>query len=781
MTRWYRPERTTLLVAGDVDPAILQPAIAAEFAAWRPAGRRARDADPGIRSYRTSRAAVITDPEMPLARVSLQWLDPPRPLRSVADYRHQLVLRLVMAMLDRRFDRRGSATAPAFQSAYAEVQPAFGAAEQISVEAFSRSARWKEALRAVLEELELARRRGFSGAELGEAVRAHLAQARREADAESTRGEGEILADLKQALDEGHPPLSRAQALELDRRLLPTIGVAELSAAFAQRFDPRRRLIAVVLPRRDGLRVPSGGELAAVAANVEGRAVNALAPGDPIQKLLEAEPEPGTVASEREQPAAGVVSLTLSNGVRVHLRPMAGQKDRVALQITLAGGELLEDAATRGLSQVAALAFARPTTARLSAADIREYLGERNVDVWGCACDGDGLTLGVTTDANDIDEGMRLAHLVLTEGRIDPARLAVWKDRQSEALTRRRSSVEHQLDDAVAALLAGDDPRGRGLDTATVARIDVADGQRWLDRHLRAAPIEVALVGDLPLDRMRALALEYLGSLPARPADDPEMADRRRIPIKDGPLAETLTVETITQRAIVQLGWRGVDTGDERDRQLLDLAAHIISDRLIDELRGRRGLAYSFSCDSSPAVSLDGTGALVLQVSADPRKAALVAAVSRELVERLARDGPGDAELAMAQRQIVNQEQHDQQDPDFWADTLSTLELRGIDLDARMAESRRLPRYTAAEVREALARYVSDARRFQVVALPGGPAGSGYAGGAISSASAISLKRSNSTHAMAASRHSRASVLPRTAKTRSAWRAAGKSSRPSPT
>lgn len=49
------------------------------------------------------------------------------------------------------------------------------------------------------------------------------------------------------------------------------------------------------------------------------------------------------------------------------------------------------------------------------------------------------------------------------------------------------------------------------------------------------------------------------------------------------------------------------------------------------------------------------------------------------------------------------------------------------------------------------------------------------------SAAAISSNRSNSVQATPASRQSRASVLPFTAKTRSERHAAGKSSRPSPT
>ena len=475
----------------------------------------------------------------------------------------------------------------------------------------------------------------------------------------------------------------------------------------------------------------------------------------------------------------GVSSLTLANGVRVHLRPMSGGaagSNTVELQITLGGGELLESAATRGLSAAAALAFAHPATAHRPADALQPYLREHDISPWGCACEGDGITLGISTDAANVEEALRLAHLELREGRIDPAAFRVWKDRQLESVAGRGPGPERQLDERVQALLAVGDARARRPRADEIARIDLPAGQRWLDRHLATAPIEVALVGNLPLEEMRRLAVRYLGSLPARATTDAALQARRRVPIRSGPVEATVAVEPLdadATRAAVEIGWRGAEAHDARDRQVLDLAAQIISDRLIEELRERRGLAYRFSCDAMPAVGLAGTGTLTVQVSTEPRQAHLVASLARELVERLAREGPAAVELATARRQRLRERTRDEDDLEFWADTLSTLDLRGVSLADVAAEPALLSQIDAEGVRAVLRRYISSERRFQAVALPR----PSYT----ASAAVISSNRSNSVQATPASRQSRASVLSRTAKTRSERRAAGKSSRPSPT
>ena len=252
LKRWYRPDDTTVLVAGDVDPALVVPLITDAFGGWSGTARRPVDATAGIRFPSSGRTAVVTDAEMPLARISLDWLAPPSPLRTTADYRRRLVEDLARAVLERRLDRRAGATAHSFQSAYVASETAFGAARQTSVEAFSRAALWRDALRDVLEEVGDARLRGCDAAALDDALRARLARAEREARNESARDARDVLAEMREALDEHRVPLSRAQALALDRALAPGITTAAREPGAGAAFRPGRALDRAGAPAASG-------------------------------------------------------------------------------------------------------------------------------------------------------------------------------------------------------------------------------------------------------------------------------------------------------------------------------------------------------------------------------------------------------------------------------------------------------------------------------------------------------------------------------------------------
>src|SRR5262249_23809847 len=147
-----------------------------------------------------------------------------------------------------------------------------------------------------------------------------------------------------------------------------------------------------------------------------------------VDALLDEEPAPGDVVEETEEAATGVTSLTLANGVRVHVRPMSERKGEVRVRVTLAGGELLETRATRSLSEAAALAFDTPATDRVAPATIRSHLAGRSVTLSGSASDGDAITGELFSEATDLEKGMRLLYLVLSRGRIPAAALEAWRD-----------------------------------------------------------------------------------------------------------------------------------------------------------------------------------------------------------------------------------------------------------------------------------------------------------------------------------------------------------------
>jgi len=716
-TKWYRPDLTTLMVVGDCDPALIEKQLKAQFEAWKPVAEPAPQADPGILPYDELRAAVITDPELTETEVSAICVGPLTKDHTVGDLRRRLVEQIGSWIVNRRFSELVQKGEAPYQSATVGISPFLNVCTYTNAEASGKPADWEPMLRGLLVELKRAREHGFLEQEFNDARTEILSGAKRAAETEGTWDAQAFLSRMNSAVAQGRKPMAEAQRLKLIEALLPTIQLTEVHEAFRKNFAPANRLVLVTMPEKLDLRIPKKEELLAVANQTEAAEVKALAAKERPKNLLDRDPEPGKIAEQSEDADLKILSVTFENGVRAHLRQMDFKKDQLFATITVAGGEIQETADNRGISDVAALALARPATLKYDSTTIRDLWVGKQISVGG-GNGQDTFALSVNGAPKDLQDGLRLAYLLLTQPRVEGPAVKKFKEEKLQQLAQISTSVEAQISLKINELLSGGDARFRELTPDEVNRADAERSQAWLDLALAKGPIEVSIVGDMDRNQMLDLAARYLGSLPKRDRVLPALDPLRQVQIKPGPHELTVEVETITPRGVVFVGWRGADWHEVRERRILELAGRILSARVREEIREKRGLAYSPGAFARPSKEYKGMGLFGVFFQADPEKSTEAAKVTRELVETFAKDGPTDAEMETVRKQVKNQLETTLKEPGYWNGVLSDLDYHGTKLADVKEVVERMTTYTKEEVREVLQRFVVEDRRVQVLSLP---------------------------------------------------------------
>ena len=294
----------------------------------------------------------------------------------------------------------------------------------------------------------------------------------------------------------------------------------------------------------------------------------------------------------------------------------------------------------------------------------------------------DTVVLSVAGAPEALEDGLQLAHVLLQEARIEPANVTLWKDQKLQDLAAARTRIDSRAREVAALALSGNDPRRALLTSEQVkARTEALPTvQAWLDTLLHTAPMEVAIVGDIPENQALELAAKYLGSLPTRPRHDPNLAPLRQVAGFTGPLERPLDVETITPRAHPILLWRCADWQDVRGRRLMLIASRILERRVLRAVREERGLTYSTMVYSLASKVYPDTSALHVEFTADPDKVAEAAALAKAVVERFAAEGPNDEEMETVRKQLQNILGTTYKEPRFWVDVLSDLEYHGTQL-----------------------------------------------------------------------------------------------------
>jgi zinc protease len=716
-TRWYVPSNMTVIVVGDTDPVMVADVIQKEFGGGR-AEPKPTPRDIGVKASAGQRSIVVTDPELTRSEVSIARLEPPRgPALTVGQKRRELVESIGTWAFKRRMSAEIAAGRASFLDADASIQEWAGTLRMLTVEASGRPGTWRAMLKELGTELQRARLHGFNERELQDARTAIIADVEEGVRREATRTAREVLRQLNGDVTRGNQPMSAAQTLALYQRLLPGITAREVSEAFTLNFDPSRTMFIAELPASDD--PPSEADFLAL-----GRAAVNVKPGKPLDvaratKLLASLPKGGTVVETLTHAGSGVTSMWLDNGVRVHHRAMDQRKNEASIAITLAGGPIQETSANRGITEAALRAWERPASSKLSSTQIRDLMIGSKVRVRSGAT-GDSLTLTVSGDSVDLERGLQLAYLLLTDPVIEQPALDQWKDAELQRIIQRKSRPMQLLVDKSADLIypAGES-RPRSLTADQVRAIARPAAQAWLKRLITEAPIEVAVVGDVDRETATRLVVKYVGSLPARPRiDGKTLSNLRTIAKPQGPLNIAESVEVLTPQAAVLTGFFGTDLRNVRDTRLLNLAARVLSTRMMKTIREDRQLVYSIDASSEPAVIYPGFGLFAAVAPTDPDKAAKLATALEEMYAEFYKDGPTADELTVAKKQTANLLDEVLKTPNFWLGRLSTLDYRGLTLDDVLDAQAQYQRFTAQEVQDAFTRYDKPEARLRFIITP---------------------------------------------------------------
>lgn len=252
--------------------------------------------------------------------------------------------------------------------------------------------------------------------------------------------------------------------------------------------------------------------------------------------------------------------------------------------------------------------------------------------------------------ARHVDVGIELLGDVLTSPALRDADVESERQVILEELSMDDDSPEDVVHRRFAAELFGGHPLGR--DSAgtrgTVRSITAEDIRSFFAEHYVAGNTVVAVAGAVDPDLVVPLVERHFDAMPTGP-------DRRHrvAPGETAPADTRVDVDDDTEQVHLVIGGAGLPR-DDPDREAFDVVNHVLggglSSRLFDEIRERRGLAYSVF---SSTASYSDAGAWSVYAGTSPEHRAEVERLTRHELDRLVSDGITDDELDVAVGYLV--------------------------------------------------------------------------------------------------------------------------------
>ncbi|HEX6535950.1 MAG TPA: insulinase family protein [Gemmatimonadaceae bacterium] len=719
---WYRPDLMAVVVVGDVDADSMAARVRELFGAIPPVATQG--ATPRARPVLTvpiasaPRVSVATDTEATSTGVTLLGTRPHHETITVGDYRRSLVEGMYDALLDARLAEAAHRADAPYLAASVGGGSVVRPLDVHQLEARVKDGGVRRALDAMRAEAARAARDGFTGAELARQQEAVL----RQYDQLEARIEEIPSAQLAEQLAgeylTGGPTPSAEQEIALARSLVPTITLDDLHR-MARALDPTRDsglVLLVSAPAAAKPVLPAPAQLLSDLAAAP-RALAAYVDSTSTAPLLSREPPPGTIVSATHLGSLGIDVWTLSNGVRVLLKPTTLDPGQILVTSYRDGGTSVAPDSDLVPAATALQLVSQSGLGGYDAISLRKRLAGTVASVGG-AINAYGEGIWGSGSPKDVSTLFQLLYLEFTAPRLDSVAFAQYQAQLREALAHRAGSPEAAFSDTLALLLANHSPRARVLDESYLRAMDPAKSLAFFkSRFADANGFTFVIVGAFAPDSIRPLVERYLGGLPS---------DGSRSRWRDtGVRAPTGVVKRIVRKGKEPKGaasivFLGDADASHHERTVLLALSNVLQQRLWERLRQQLGGVYGVSVNADQEVVPVPQYRVSVSFGADPgRLDELTRAVFDE-IERLRRDGPTDVELGKFREEYRRSRETASRTNGFWLQSIALYDQRGWPLGDLLAADGYAEGVTADDVRAAARRYLDESHYVQVELVPEG-------------------------------------------------------------
>ncbi len=642
--RWYRPENTVIVIAGDGDPAVYEQLIRAKFSDWQGKGAQVEApffGDP-VEGGRT--AEVVVDSTLP-STISILTARPWRFKNDTIEYNQGLMINLIARLIvNRRLEAKARAGGSYLQASVNEDDIS-RSANITSVQIVPLGGDWEKALADVRSVIADARTTAPSQEDIDRELEFVGTQFRSSIETYPYESAADQADNIVAAVDIRESVASPQTAFDIFESTKPQVTPAAILAATQAQFEGvnTRILMASPTPIEGGETALASALTSEVVADGDARITQGTLGFDALPDLG----APGTVATTTPLPQLDMEQLTFANGVTALLHQTPAESDTVRVLVRFGKGyqAFSPDGDAAVWSGPAAL--------------IDSGVGDLDREALDKLANGRriGISFGVDDDAFELSAETRPADLagqlqLLAAKLADPRWAAAPVERAKAAVSvgypSYETSASSVLQRDLTYLLSGEDHRYLVPDGQAAADLTPEEFQEIWAPQLAAGPIEVLLFGDFQRPEAVAALEASFGALAPREAAAPLADGLERRFAKPGETV-TKTHQGPVNQAAVAIAWEtGGGYARATESRQMDVLAEIFQDRLFERFRAEQAKSYSPFVSSNWPVGFDSGGYLVAASQVEPENVDRFLDLSREIAADMAANPVATDELQRA-------------------------------------------------------------------------------------------------------------------------------------
>jgi zinc protease len=711
---WYRPDLQAVIAVGDFDPKRVEQLIKDNFSDLKnPANERPRTVYTVPATSGTA-VKIATDKEFPYTLAEVIVKHPETKVQTKADYMQSLRVDLFNQMLNARLSELTQKANPPFLFGRASYGGFIGHLDAFTSIAVAKPGELEKALKAVVAETERAKKFGFTQTELDRAKKDQLTQIENAYNERDKTKSVNFVQEYQQNFLQGEAIPGVEFEYNYQKENIGRITLGEINALAGKFISNQNRVVLVEGPDKEKDKLPNEKTLLEWISSA-GKDATAYVDEVSGKPLLAKEPAGGKIVSEKKDTAIIATTLTLSNGVKVILKPTSFKNDQILINGYHFGGTSLASDEDFTSANMAAEVVGSSGLADYSEIQLGKMLAGKNVSMSPYISEtAEGVNGGSTP--KDFETALQLLYLYFTQPRKDPD---IWQSTVTQTksiLANRSLDPSSVYQDTVAATLSNHNFRRM---VVTPERLNSASLDKaysfYKDRFADANGFTFTLVGSFEVDKIKPLLEKYLGGLPS--ANREETYKNLGIHAPAGQITKNV-YKGIGDKSTVQLFFSGNYEYNDANNLQVDALNEILNIKLIERLREKEAGVYAPSVRATYVKQPNSRYSFVVNFGCAPANVDKLIAATMEEIGKIRQNGPEPVDIQKFVAEETRSTEVQLKENPFWAGHLTSSSQNQENPDEILHYIHDLNKVTVQSIKDAANKYLSGDNLIKLVLLP---------------------------------------------------------------
>ena len=682
-SKWYRPDLQAIIVVGDINEDKIEEKIKKLFAKIPLPQNPAHRIYYPIGNNEKMILYTATDKEQPTVNFTLYMkrdVTPKQERNTIQNYADDYKTNILrMAINDRLEELSRTKTAP-FISASVRSGNFFLASTK---DAFELSGVLKEgkaieAIQLLVGEVERARANGITIDELKRGKAEMLSYAENDYNDRSNRRNGEFVEQCVQNFLEETPIIEPEKELEMVRKLDKTVTIDDVNALAKTIITNQNQVVTMFGPDKNTFKMPTNSSIENAILKAQKQHYTPYKTQNTLtERLITKLPKPGSIISERTY-KYGYTEFTLSNGLKVYVRPTNFEPDEVNLKLfSLGGKNIYPDSEMPNLTYLMAGATIGGV-AQYNDLTLEKMLAGKTATVTPFI-DNDTRGMAGTSNVKDTKTLLELVYLYFTQPRKDPQAFKNLMEQQQEFLTNAHVNPMLAYNDTLHKVAYATN-RMESMDKEQLKRVNYNRIMHiYKELFANAANFKLILTGNININKLRPLLCQYIATLPSN--NTKETIGTYEPKLVDGKKTYIFHKKQTTPTAITTIVIKGKMEYNNRNELLMDAIGQLLRIVYTEKVREDKGGTYSVQASGDLQHHPNDEALLRIAFQTDPQKYNdLIPIVYKEL-EKMATEGPSQQDLDKVKAYELKVYNQVLRMNNYWEYVLYTDLYNGIDVD----------------------------------------------------------------------------------------------------